>query len=266
LAFAVQVSPELAALVNALGLVGPDGNVSTDWFGNPLDSLRTILSNDYQRAALFDLLDSVLPVEADSPSGGSRWHPLLEARHIGNVYITVDGSAVGFAVAVETPSGTTPSARASLRIPLVDVSSGNVEVIAGSAQAPLELVLEAHWAAGSHPSGIAVAASVDLQGNGSLRITLDDLDPSAAPGTVTELDPTKMDADTARVLAQLIGQALAQVSGGSPQVTRIATYFPSALGLGTQLPALPIQNIMSDPAAIRTWMAQIAVSPAAFQT
>jgi transposase len=38
LAFAVQISPELAAIVKALGVLGPDGNVSTDWFGNPLDS------------------------------------------------------------------------------------------------------------------------------------------------------------------------------------------------------------------------------------
>src|SRR5580765_1454087 len=107
-----QVSPELLSLAKAVGLVGPDGKVESAWFQHPLDSLRTILSDSHQRAALLSLLDLAVPSVADPAGGGARWYPFLDTAARGNVYLTVDGSVIGVAASLETPP-TTPSAKAA---------------------------------------------------------------------------------------------------------------------------------------------------------
>ncbi|MDC3960917.1 alpha/beta fold hydrolase [Polyangium jinanense] len=262
-----HVSPQLLSLARAIGLVAADGYVDAGWFDNPLDRLRTIVSNAHQRAAFLGLLEEILPsMPVSGFDGDARWYPLLSPTGRGNVYLTIQGELIGVAASLETPAAMTPGARASLRLPLVDVSNGTVVAVAGSAEAPFELVLEAQWAPGSHPSSIAAVASVNIEAGGALRIVLEDLDPAAAPGTRTYLDPTKLDADAARVLAKLITQALAQFSGDDPYVARVLTHLPGLLGLDGSLPALRVHDLLRDPAALRSWLAEIAADPVSLRS
>ena len=253
----VSVPPELQSLVTALGLVDADGRVNGRWFEHPFDYLSTILSDSHQRAALLALIETVLPPADQAPATGASWHPLLDPTNLGNIYLTVEGDVIGIAAAIDTPDGITPRARASLRMALVDVSTGTVEAIAASPSGPIQLVLEAQFDEASHPSAVAVAASIDTTGNGSLRVVLDNVDPDAPAGTRTELDPTHLDAEAVRVLAHLVAQGVTEVSGGDPMVARVARNLPGVFGLDAQLPPLPIHDLVSDPLAMRAWLAAI---------
>ena len=185
--------PHLDSLVRAIGLLGPDGRVDPEWFEHPLHDLRTIVSNPFQRAALLELLDLAAPsVPGGAGTTDERWHPLLDAGGRGNVYLVVAGDILGVTASIETPPGFSPLARASLRLPLVDLSGGTVRAIAGSTAAPLEVTFTAAWGAGSHPSGLTLIASADVDGAGSLRVVLEDLDPERPPGTRTALDAANL--------------------------------------------------------------------------
>ena len=255
----LQLPPRLASLTRALGLVGPDGGVDAGWFEHPLDRVQKVLARPHQRAALFQLLDGTLPPEsAGDARGGARWHPLLDAGGRGNVYVTVDGGRVGVAAAIETPADVLPRVRASLRLPLVDTAGGAVVAVAGSPGAPLEVALEAGLGAGAHPSSVAVVASVDVEGNGSVRIVLEDLDPASPAGTRTELDPSRLDADAVRVIEGLLRRVLAEAAGGAGEAGRVPHHLPGVLGLDPALPALPLARVLADPGALRGWLAAIA--------
>jgi hypothetical protein len=256
----VQLSPELGALAKAIALIGPDGSVDPRWFDAPLERLRTILSNSQQRAALLDLLEELLPsAPPEGVPGTARWHPLLDPAWPGNVYVVVDGDVIGLAAAIGT-KGSKPGARASVLLPLVDLSSGTVEVVAGSSRGPLEIEVHAAWDPDAHPSGIGVRATVDLEGRGALRVAFDDLD-AARPGARIELDPTRLDADASRALLQLVADALAQLPTSEPRVARLVAHLPGVLGLDATLQPLPIGELLRDPAAIARWFAAIAARP-----
>jgi len=260
----LQLPPHLASLARALGVVGPDGGVDAGWFEHPLEHAKTIVSDRHQRAALFRLLDSVLPsTPGMGARGGARWYPLLEQGGRGNVYLTVDGDRIGVAAAVETPAGSGPRVRASLRLPLVDASGGQVSAVAGSAAAPLEVALEAGLGVGAHPSSIAVVASADVSGNGSVRVVLEDLDPADPLGTRTELDPARLDAGAVRVIEGLLRRVLTQGADGEGEERRVAFHLPGVLGLDPALPALPLARLLADAGALRAWLAALAADGAA---
>src|SRR5690242_9891364 len=84
------VSPTIEDAARTIGLFGSDGNLSKDWFTNPLVPLGNILTNPTQRTALLDLLDQLWPPE--NPPGtpaNEKWHPLLGSQERGNLYLTV---------------------------------------------------------------------------------------------------------------------------------------------------------------------------------
>lgn len=259
----VELSPQLAHLARAVGLLSAEGRVESGWFGDPLHYLRRLLSDPQQRAALLQLLDDLLPPDTAGDTL-ARWHPLLDPAWPGNLYVTIDGDVVGLAGSIATAPGTVPAASASLRIPLVDLSSGEVEVIAGSARGPLEASIRAGWDAAAHPSAVAVHASIDLQGQGQLRIVFDDLDP-AQPGGRTEIDPTRLDGAAARALLQLVADALAALPVGEPRVARVIAHLPGLLGLDPALQPLPVGDLLRDPDAVARWFTGIVASPAALR-
>jgi hypothetical protein len=263
----VQLSPQLDSLAKAIGLVGADGHVDAAWFDAPLERLSTVLSNPNQRAALLELVEELLPSTPPGGANGSvRWHPLLDPAWRGNVYLTVDGDVIGVAAGIETPSDISPGARASIRLPLIDLSSGTPEVIAGTAKGPLEVTVRAAWDPAAHPSGASVHASVDLQGKGGLLISFEDLDPDAAPGNRTDLDPARIDAGAMRVLSQLVNDVVAQLPGVDPHTARVAAHLPGVLGIDPQLEPLPLHDLFSNPDALRTWFAAIAATSATLKT
>ena len=259
-----QVSPELLSLAKTVGLVGPDGKVDSAWFEHPLDSLRTILSDSHQRAALLSLMDLAIPSVGDPAGGAARWYPFLDAAGRGNIYLTVDGSVIGIAASLQTPP-MVPAAKVSLRVPLLDVSAPTPVAIAGSADAPLELELEATWPAGSHPSRLDVVLSVDTANGGSLRIVFEDLDPADPAGTRIELNPAELDADAARALATLLVDGLGDAAHDDPVLNRVIANLPGVLGLADDLPTLPLHELTGNPAALRSWLSAIAADAADFE-
>ena len=261
----VQLSPQLAELVRAIGLVDADGRVNTGWFERPLDFLRSVLSDAGQRAALLQLLDDLFPPSvAGAGQGTARWHPLLDPTWPGQIFITIDGDVIGLAGSIATPPRTTPAASASLRIPLVDLSTGSVEVIAGSARGPLEVSVRAGWDPAAHPSAVSVTAAVDLQGHGKLSIAFDNLDPNR-PGSRTEIDPTRLDAEATQALLQLVTDVLSGVQAIEPRVACVIAHLPGVLGLDPALQPLPVGELLRDPDAIVRWFAGIAGNPAALR-
>ena len=119
---------------------------------------------------------------------------------------------------------------------LIDVSSGTVEAIAASPRGPIQLVVEAQFDRAAHPF-CCRHRRLDRhqrQRRAEERIVLDNVDPEAPPGTRTELDPTKLDADAARVFAHLLAQGLSQATGGDPVVGRVARNLPQACSASTR--------------------------------
>lgn len=263
MAVSFKFSPELESLVRAIGLMAADGAVDPDWFEHPLERLRTIVSNPVQRAALLDLLDRIVPPEpgGSGSATSARLYPLLDRNGPGNIYLSVDDTTLGVVAAIATPVIAVPRARVECRLPLVDLSNG-LRAIAGSPGAPLTLSLEAGWPAGAHPSGVAAVASIEVSGAGSLRIRLQDLDPAAPPGTVTEFDPTRLGPEAVQVITALLQDLLARVAGPlDPMVSRLAAHLPGVLGLMAPLEPLPIDRLLADPAALRRWFGGIAGRP-----
>jgi len=135
------LSPEVLDIAKAAGLVSASGEINDSWFNNPLDNLRSVLTNSTQRAALLDLLDIVLPPQAivGVPSG-EKWHPLLGMQPAGNLYLTVslaDPLIMGLAGAYTT----SPTVSALCRMPMASLSGTAFTPISGTATGPLELDL-----------------------------------------------------------------------------------------------------------------------------
>ena len=250
----VSVDPKAGALLRAIGLLNADGKVDPAWFQDPIAAVRKILANRTQRAALLELLDEVVGTEAGGPQG-SDWHPLLDTER-GNVYLTSTGDVIGIAAELATPTGETPRVAASLRLPLVD-ASGNLRAIAGTAEGPLELALDLELDAAAPVDAVRVRVTVDLTGDAELRFALEGVGPNAV-----EVSSDHLGRDVVRAIETLVRAALSGVPAGD----LAADHLLAALGLEPGLPPLPIDRLVSDPAAGRAWLSQIAADPAALRT
>src|SRR4051812_46416675 len=117
MALSVQVDPRLSALLRAIGLLDGDGAMRTSWFEHPLDAIRHCLDNPAQRAAVFELTDSVLPARSGRfVPAGANWHPMLEDNAYGNVFLTVADATIGMAAVVGTDPAVLPAAQLSLSL------------------------------------------------------------------------------------------------------------------------------------------------------
>src|SRR5262245_52928043 len=112
---------ELSA--QTIGLVDSDGNLDAGWFQAPESRLRSILSDSVQRAALFNLLETVLPAEDVAGSASDeKWHPLLDPNSLGNIYLiqssASDHADFGFGALIQSDDAQ-PATQLRLRLPLV---------------------------------------------------------------------------------------------------------------------------------------------------
>ena len=262
----VEVDANAGRLAKALGLIDADGRLVPGWFEHPLESVRRALSNETQRAALLELLQDLLPPDDAAPDdAGARWHPLLERDGPGNVYLTVEGDVIGVAAAIATDGADAPLARAGIRLPLIEAAEEELRAIAGTADGPLEMVLDAEWGAGEHPSAIRVRAGVDVESGARLLLILEDLEVGGVVIPSAAIDPARLDADAVRALEALLGSLLENASTGEPRVDRVIAHLPGLLGLDPALPPLPLDALGGGPGALRDWLAALVGDAAALR-
>src|SRR5579864_3095214 len=261
------LGPALVDAARAIGLV--DGLVDApgldkSWFGDPLGQIETILSNPAQRAALFDLLDRILPPAAvPGAPATARWHPLLGARSQGNLFLTVDSTAtaattvVGVGGRFAGTDGGSPSILVD--VPLWSFAGTSVATIAGSAAAPLTLSLTVPigWTPPAHSitlAAVAVTLTVapaasPVAVGGHLTLHGFDLDGSGPADTV--LDPARLGTEGARLLLGLIREKLRTASG---EAAAAVSHLVPLLGLDGSVPAFPFGSIAQDPHALGAWL------------
>lgn len=260
------LGPELLDAARALGLVAGDA-LDPAWFSDPLHYLGGIVAHPAQRAALFDLLDHIMPPSAvPGAPPTAKWHPLLGDRPVGNLFITVEESTAATRIGVAGRYVGTSSGAASLLVdaPLISVTGPAIIAIAGTATAPLTLTLAVPlgWTTPEHAIALAAieiaimvapAASPALA---SASITLRGLDLDGGGPADTVLDPANLGGGSARLLLGLLHEQLRGVTGP-------ASHLVPLLGLDGATPPFPFTTITRDPRALAAWLtALVTGSPA----
>lgn len=254
-----------------IGLSDNSGFPSTNWLHDPLTPLTTILSSDEQRQALFDLLDQLWP--AQNPPGvaaNEKWHPILGSQGSGNLYLTVANGTqpLTIGIAGERYSTVGPlQAALRARMPLVTVNAGSVNFVAGTSGGPfaLDLRIELDWTvAGGHSIGLrAIRASAILKPlatpPASLKIVLEGLSVGGAQPTDTELDSANLDSQALQLITGLLQEELNQLEAGGPTggLAALTQHLMPVFGLAAGFPPLPLLTLVSDPSALRNWLASL---------
>src|SRR5439155_16534412 len=140
------LDPNVEDLLKAVGLLDGDGHLVGGWFQDPIGGVRQILSDPQQRAALLELLRSVLGEDGAGLHDGDAV-PLLDPNGIGNVYLTINGDVIGVAAALTTPADVDVQATASVSLPLID-TAGDLRAVAGTADGPLEIAVAVEFETG----------------------------------------------------------------------------------------------------------------------
>lgn len=111
----------LGQLAKALGLFDASGNPNQGWFAHPEESLKNMLANEAQRAALIAFVDEAMGGADRSSEGGVTWLPIVEIDDPPlAVAVTVDegrsdGLHIGLGLRVST---TDPASTTTLALPL----------------------------------------------------------------------------------------------------------------------------------------------------
>ena len=111
----------LGNLAKALGIFKADGSANASWFGHPEASLKTMLANPAQRAALIAFVDDAMGGADRSTQAGVVWLPIVELDDPPlSVAITVDeaqpdGLHIGIGLRMTT---TAPVSATTLAVPL----------------------------------------------------------------------------------------------------------------------------------------------------
>jgi hypothetical protein len=268
------LGPELLDLATALGLV-TGGQLNPHWFDQPLASVGTLLTNDAQRAALFGLLDQVVPAASGPGTSGpgapgpAKWHPLLPGGGAGNVYLTVDESASPSVIGLAA-SYTSDQVSLLATLPLVQAGPAGVAAIAGSPAAPaaplsVSLVVSLAMSDPIALASITATASISTAGL-SAQVTLGGLSlDGEAPHDVT-LAPADIGAEAAELLVGLLRAQLDSLSGPAGEAAALADNLLQLLGFGSSIPAFPITKLASDPQALSGWLQQLVTGDPAPMT
>jgi len=266
----VNFSGELADLAKSIGLLSPQGELDTTWFGDPFGRLKTVLSNTEQRAALLRLLDSALPPRngAGIPAG-EKWHPLLEANDYGNAYVTIREESAGAVIGLAGDFGTDRilpeparalSARISAAMPIIRAGS-TVTPLPGSEDGPLIIKLRvgvnlqrAPGAGGIALAAVAIEARVSPAGF-ALYITLEGLSLSEGEAPADHvLDPTELGNEVPQLVAGLIKHVVAQ----DPVAAGIVSDAVGLLGLGdSAIRPFPFAELVDNPNAVQQWLTDL---------
>lgn len=262
------ILPEpLSDVAEAIGLVSDTQDLDPTWFEHPLQHLETILTDSGQRAALFDLLDQVVPPETVAgASAGSKWHPLLGSQTSGNVYLTINDTATPVVVGLAGRyTGTTASVLA--QVPMVALNGATLSAIPGTAAGPIQLSLEVtlDWTTPAHPialAGLSLTLAFAPIANppiANVVIVLQGLDLDGTGAHDVTLDPSALGAEATTLIIGLLREKLQEIVGsatGDPLA--VATHLMPLLGLDGSVPAFPFATLASNPQALTGWLQALA--------
>jgi hypothetical protein len=257
MSMSVSVGGGVGDLLAAIGLTGPDGNLDGSWFDDPILRMRKVLSDPGQRAALFRLLDELLPPAANRPG----WHPLLDADQIGNLYLTVEDDVVGVAGALTQDLADGVHITAGVRLPLVDVA-GDLRPVVGTAEEPVRLGIALTFDETTLPvRGLSVDVTVDLQNGAGFEARLSGVDLGDGPVDI-EIDSTSLGPDLVRAIQVLLDEALQAITGDE-RLQRFTEHVFAVLGISgaNGIPLLPVTELASRPEAVRDWLIDIVDTP-----
>jgi large repetitive protein len=255
----------LLGMAEAIGLASSTDELNTGWFANPLQRIESILTDSGQRAALFNLLDQVLPpLPVAGASTGAKWHPLLGTQPEGNLFLTIDESATPIVIGLGAQFGT-GTASLLAEVPVLGLNGGSLSAITGTASGNVRLLLNV--ALNLHPPENAIAlASISVAlvfapaaspPVAEVVVVLEGLDLDGSGAKDVKVDPSALGVDAATLIVGLIREKLAElVSSGTAagDALAVATHLIPLLGLDGSLPAFPFATLASNPQALTTWL------------
>ena len=268
-----DLGAEVLDLGKAIGLFDSGGNLDASWFGDPLQRLESVLSNQTQRDALLDLLDAVAESQALSGiSAGEKWHPLLGEQPRGNAYLTVrnggPNALLGLAGTYSTPEGSTPAAELRVHLPLVSSDGTNVTAVAGTVNGAFKLELRVHlgWTRPAQSIGLdAISLSATLSflppqnAAASFSVLLEKLQlDDQSPPQDTVLDPQNIETEAIKLIIGFIHENLSRIAAPAGEVAAVANHLVPLLGYGGDgIPNFPFLDMVQNPLAVRSWFASM---------
>lgn len=264
---------DISELATALGVIGPDGNISTDFFVDPAATLAGTLRDDTRRTALLQFLDDVLGDSApEVQETGATWTPIFQLTEPVRLYLVTaqvaDGVTVGIGIRGATAG--TPHAEGRLSVPLALIpASGPMVFLPGSESldAVAELAVEVDISSPSLQSaGLTAAIPLGSKAPGELTVTVTGL---VVPGSDTPLDLT-LDSQTSvgpqllHVVSTLIETELqAAAADIGPEASTLLGLFGLAPDSVVPLPLADLA-VRGLP-ALRDWLDALGASDTALQ-
>ena len=259
------IQQPLLDITQAIGLVSSSEELDPAWFENPLQQIESILTDSSQRAALFDLLDQVLPsAPIPGASTGAKWHPLLGNQPQGNVYLTVDNAGSPVFIGLGARFGT-GIASLLAEVPVLALTGGAVSSVAGTAGGPirLQLTVQFDWTRPAQPIALAgvslalVFAPVATPPVASVQVVLEGLDLDGSGARDVTVDPADLGSEATALILGLIRNKLNEVAASgtaSADALALAMHLMPLLGLDGSLPAFPFATLGNDAQALTNWL------------
>ena len=272
----IGIDPQTRVLLTAIGITDEDGQLVSGWFNEPMAFIRHVLSNPAQRVAVLQLLKELLPADPRLPG----WHPLLDTD-VGNLYVTVEDDVLGIAAALassELGAGV-GTVRGSIRVPLFSLTEDPVAV-AGTADGPISVGVDVDFTGpDAVTSGVGVRVAVHLDEaappgvQAGVRVVVSDFDLDGGDPVDLVLDSAHLGADLVRALRLLLEEVVALLVAQAPdneQLARMADHLFELLGISTDdtstITPLPLEELISRPAAFVDWLVDIVDSPGTLTT
>lgn len=266
-----DIDPQLHDLAVALGILDAGGDIRTAFFANPMGEAAGMLHDRARRAALGELLDSLLPADPAAPAdAGETWSSLTDLSAAARLYLTrrltADGGMVlGLAVRVATTvGGDPPAVGLTVAVGLVEAQDSGLRSVVGTSDGPVRARLDVTFDA--EEAGFdALALEAALTPGESeqpitLRVTVHGLRVEGQVLPPVVVDPTHLGRDVIPVLETFLGDRLSGLAGGPdvpPAIAALAGNVLPLLGLAGDVPRLPVEQIGVVPGIVGAWFATV---------